>query len=372
MANIIDFLEIAQTAEAALLIVKDPSVQEPLVSIRTASTEIERSWSGSNLGYHATVYCVGLQPKPPNVHFSAEWGLEDQWPVHQPNDAWMEFDHEGVVNEILRRAGSPDIEAINSKLAPIRDEFHNLKEQAISALTIAKSAQNDAFFARKLEQIEKLKAHDVSTMVRGVLPQQIISRDSLAIHQGIKAAPHQCTGAIPVAAFSLEKALSTISQVCRESADHSRRIHSAGATRKSATGNKIFIGHGGARVWRDLKEFISDRLRLPVNEFNSVPVAGFSTQARLSELLDDSSFAFLIMTAEDERADGKLNARLNVVHEAGLFQGRFGFNRAIILIEDGCEEFSNIHGLGQIRFPKSNLAPIFEEIRRVLEREELL
>jgi predicted nucleotide-binding protein len=49
------------------------------------------------------------------------------------------------------------------------------------------------------------------------------------------------------------------------------------------------------------------------------------------------------MTAEDERADGKLNARLNVVHEIGLFQGRRGFNRAIILLEEGCEEFSNVH-----------------------------
>jgi Predicted nucleotide-binding protein containing TIR-like domain len=70
----------------------------------------------------------------------------------------------------------------------------------------------------------------------------------------------------------------------------------------------------------------------------------------LAQLLDAAAFAFLIMTAEDERADGKLNARLNVVHEIGLFQGRRGFNRAIILLEEGCEEFSNIHGLGHIPF----------------------
>jgi predicted nucleotide-binding protein len=39
---------------------------------------------------------------------------------------------------------------------------------------------------------------------------------------------------------------------------------------------------------------------------------------------------------------------MNVIHEAGLFQGRLGFERAIILLEDGCEEFSNIQGYGQI------------------------
>lgn len=80
----------------------------------------------------------------------------------------------------------------------------------------------------------------------------------------------------------------------------------------------------------------------------------------------------MILTAEDELSDGKMQARLNVAHEAGLFQGRLGFTRAIILLEEGCEEFSNISGLGQIRFPKGNLKQAFDEIRQVLEREGLL
>ena len=63
---------------------------------------------------------------------------------------------------------------------------------------------------------------------------------------------------------------------------------------------------------------------------------------------------------------------MNVVHEAGLFQGRLGFTKAIILLEDGCQGFSNIEGLGQIRFPKGNIQSAFEEIRRVLEREGLI
>lgn len=78
------------------------------------------------------------------------------------------------------------------------------------------------------------------------------------------------------------------------------------------------------------------------------------------------------MTAEDEQADGKQHARQNVIHEAGLFQERLGFERAIILVEDGCEDFSNIQGLGQIRFPKGNVSAVFEDIRRVLEREGLI
>lgn len=33
-----------------------------------------------------------------------------------------------------------------------------------------------------------------------------------------------------------------------------------------------------------------------------------------------------------------------------LFQGKLGFTKAIILLGNGCEEFSNIQGFGQIRF----------------------
>src|SRR5262245_53078381 len=98
--------------------------------------------------------------------------------------------------------------------------------------------------------------------------------------------------------------------------------------------NNIFIGHGHSSVWRDLKDFIQDRLHLPWDEFNREPTAGIATPERLSQMLDEAAIAFLILTAEDERADGKLQARMNVIHEAGLFQGRLGFRRAIVLLEE--------------------------------------
>jgi predicted nucleotide-binding protein len=136
--------------------------------------------------------------------------------------------------------------------------------------------------------------------------------------------------------------------------------------------SNIVIGHGRSPEWLKLKDFLKDRLGLPVDEFNSVSVAGVSTVARLSAMLDDAAMAFLVMTAEDEQLDGKMRARENVVHEAGLFQGRLGFKRAIVLLEDGCEEFSNIHGLGQLRFPNGHIEAQFEEVRRALEREKLI
>ena len=121
-----------------------------------------------------------------------------------------------------------------------------------------------------------------------------------------------------------------------------------------------------------LRDYLRDERELEWDEFNRVPAAGMAIKERLEIMLNNATFAFLVMTAEDETADGAMQARMNVIHEAGLFQGRLGFDKAIILLEDECKEFSNIHGLGQIRFPKGNIEAAFEEIRRVLEDRDII
>lgn len=148
-----------------------------------------------------------------------------------------------------------------------------------------------------------------------------------------------------------------------ESAQHAVSPHS---------GNRIFIGHGRSPIWRELKDFLQDRLDLTWDEFNRESTAGMATTERLTQMLENATFAFLIMTGEDEHADETMHARENVVHEVGLFQGRLGLKRAIILKEEGCQVFSNIHGLTYIGFPKGNIGATFEQIRQVLEREKII
>lgn len=141
---------------------------------------------------------------------------------------------------------------------------------------------------------------------------------------------------------------------------------------RTIASQRVFFGHGQSPDWRELKDFVSDRLGLPWDEFNREAVAGRTTFARLSEVLDSAAFAFLVMTGEDVASNNELQARQNVVHEVGLFQGRLGPTRAIVVLEQGCEEFSNIVGLSQIRFPRLRISTTFEEVRRVLEREGLI
>ena len=81
-------------------------------------------------------------------------------------------------------------------------------------------------------------------------------------------------------------------------------------------------------AWRELQDFLQNRLSLSTDEFNRVSAAGLPTSERLSDMMDTAAIAFLVMTGEDEHADGSLRARENVVHEAGLFQGRLGIQES--------------------------------------------
>lgn len=128
----------------------------------------------------------------------------------------------------------------------------------------------------------------------------------------------------------------------------------------------FMIGHGRSRVWRDLKEYLRDNYDCEIVEFNSQSVIGISNKERLQELLDQADVAFLVATGEDEQGDGKFHARQNVIHEIGLFQGKLGFERAVVMLEDGCDEFSNISGIGQIRFPKDEIEQSSDLIRKHL------
>jgi predicted nucleotide-binding protein len=134
----------------------------------------------------------------------------------------------------------------------------------------------------------------------------------------------------------------------------------------------VFIGHGHSAEWRKLSLFLRDEHDLSVIEFNSSSPVGISTTEHLQAMLNQADFAFLILTGEDEQATGELNPRLNVVHEAGLFQGKLGFRKAILFLEEGCQDFSNVRGLTPIGFPKGEIDARFHEATRVLKREELI
>jgi predicted nucleotide-binding protein len=131
----------------------------------------------------------------------------------------------------------------------------------------------------------------------------------------------------------------------------------------------IFIGHGRSPLWRSLKDHLHEQHGHRIEAYETGARAGHTIRDILSELVKVSSFALLVLTAEDEQADGTMHARENVIHEAGLFQGRLGYERAIVLLEEGTNEFSNIAGVQQIRFSKGNIRETFGDVLATIRRE---
>lgn len=156
-------------------------------------------------------------------------------------------------------------------------------------------------------------------------------------------------------------------------------VRAATIRRPRSTPTAVFIGHGHSDVWREVRDFVSHTLKLQVQEFNQEPAAGVSTAERLQSMLNSSAFAILVMTGEDFHDDllggQTLHARENVVHEIGLFQGRLGFRRAVVLREEGTAVFSNIHGLTDIFFTKGNFRDdenAKDKLRGAMQREGVL
>jgi hypothetical protein len=131
----------------------------------------------------------------------------------------------------------------------------------------------------------------------------------------------------------------------------------------------VFIGHGRSVLWRDLKDHLHEKHGYRVEAYEIGARAGHAIRDILNDMLARASFAVLVMTGDDCGTDGKLVARQNVIHEVGLFQGELGFARAIVLLEEGVEEFSNIHGIEQIRFRQSNIKETFGDVLATLRRE---
>lgn len=134
---------------------------------------------------------------------------------------------------------------------------------------------------------------------------------------------------------------------------------------------RIFLGHGRSEVWRRAEPLLRDR-KLAYEAWESNPRTGKHNIEVLKGLLNSCGFAIIVVTAEDPMSQGGLRARQNVIHEIGLFQGKLGFEKVALLLQEGVEGFTNIDGLQVIQFSESRLEQAFYGLECVLKREKYL
>lgn len=132
---------------------------------------------------------------------------------------------------------------------------------------------------------------------------------------------------------------------------------------------RIFIGHGQSDAWKDLKDHLHEKHGYEIEAYEIGARGGHAIRDILEDMLKSSVFALLVMTGEDLTLGGTPRARQNVVHEVGLFQGRLGFSKAIVLLEEDTEEFSNLAGIQQLRFSKGRIREVYGDVLATLKRE---
>ncbi|AWZ08177.1 MULTISPECIES: PfkB family carbohydrate kinase [unclassified Streptomyces] len=146
------------------------------------------------------------------------------------------------------------------------------------------------------------------------------------------------------------------------------RSHDA-ARRAAALPAGVFIAHGRSPEWLAVKSFVERRFGLPVYSFESDSWGSRPVTEALTDYLQRCSFAICVLTAEDATGDGQLVARQNVIHEIGLFQGHYGFDRVIVLAEDGCESVPLPAEPYTSTFPRHAIDRTFWYLDRALQNQ---
>ena len=183
-----DFLAIADAMDRLVERGRQPEIQEPLRQMESAANEIAKAWSGSWLGYHATVYYIGLRPRPPGAHFSQETGLTDRY-LSDTTGEWLEFDPEAVEAAIHERAGNPDLGASHALREEAAREFEAHKLNALSVIETVGSSDN--FLKRLGGDLDRLRILNRYDLLNAWRPSgQFVSSDMLALGQGLWNPPH--------------------------------------------------------------------------------------------------------------------------------------------------------------------------------------
>ena len=132
--------------------------------------------------------------------------------------------------------------------------------------------------------------------------------------------------------------------------------------------DSIFISHGHAELLKlQLKDFVREKLGKKAVILSEQPNNGMTIVEKLEAVSEKCNKAIILLTKDDEMADGSMRGRQNVIHEIGFFQGKYGRRNVILLQEEGVESFTNISGIVYIQFNRDHFPEVFEPLRNELE-----
>lgn len=134
----------------------------------------------------------------------------------------------------------------------------------------------------------------------------------------------------------------------------------------------VFVAHGRSPLYIQVYHYLKDELDLEPIAFETEDHTSEQISEVLNQYLDCATAAVIVMTGEEKTLDNRTLARQNVIHEAGLFQAKLGFDRVVLLKEEGVENFSNTQGIVYIPFNPLDVSGCFYRLRRFLARHHLV
>ena len=221
MTKISDELsEIAAGLDSVRLKFDSREVKDPLQRLEDAANEIGKAWSGSWIGYHSRVYYQDFQIPPPGAHFSQEWGMMSYF-TDGTTGEWSEIQQDAMQAQVYALAGQPDLTTARALAKQTRDEISDKRIEIASLITTALTQQDDSFLSRLAKEIDDISVPTASNIVNGYRPRgQFISRDSVAVGQGLQPPPHLEVWADVVAIRIPLTVCENLSQIAKKAAAH--------------------------------------------------------------------------------------------------------------------------------------------------------
>lgn len=179
--------------------------------MRRAVEEVGESWSGSWAGYHASLYYGEFERPPLDETFDGEWGG-----LHPMSPLWKSRSKEEVTAKIEQRADGVYSD-LHDMARRAQEMARSVKNDALSVLVPILSVDGSDLSQRSVAALEgDIEAFSAQEYLRGLMPSQVISRDSMAATQGLKHPPHLVYLAqVESVAAAVSKALDYVESVER-------------------------------------------------------------------------------------------------------------------------------------------------------------
>ena len=232
---------------------RQEDIQQPLDGLKQAAEQIGMAWSGSWMGYHANVYYQNLQPPPPGAHFTPEWGGLPTLFIRGTSGEWVEFNPGDVQSAIYEMAGNPDIGPARLYNEEACSVFREQRGNLLSILEVLLADAESTVLVQMQDAIESLAVHNEGQVVHLLRPKQSVSRDSLAVYQGIRTPPHIAVLSEVLAIQNTVGIITKLANLTRQITSHTLRQRRLSQPIPSV-GTRVFIGHGHSLIWRELKD----------------------------------------------------------------------------------------------------------------------